>query len=1525
MDKHKRWQSLLIIAVVILTVYNILPTVFFYTKPLGSSINKAKADEIALSAAKRVNQLETESIEWVRSYCKLLKIKPESIAIEERTPQVLEVSFKTKEQAEKLKEFLPRAGTLIPFYPAQLSLNLKEEAPSADAFIEEDGEGRFKVSLLRKIPIHFEETQTADFFTFGEKFNENRIPTETYKNLLYDRLEQISYAIAGPSENAQLASLALQSKGSDRGSELLLAVARNIQTYQKAFGIDSPITKRFYQTFALQDTIAPLTEALEGLKDRIRNEKVSLKIEEEKKQKNNEFLEPFQKQQIYSLQAQEETLLSALGALKQYKSAFMKNEGAWTLKEIQKAIKASEKNSKETLQTIDMQRQNPIIKSVNIDWSEEIFSIQLQDDITALRAKLASEKNSSGRDLVNQIIYDEIAKISRESSEELKPHHSGYQIILNELPDSKSFLRLNLGEIGKLQVEHIKNLIKDSWNPEESSLQASEYPILSWQEFQAMPRSQRNLSLVLYAPSKTNEETPRGFKTNSIYVIAKDLLKIATRFQTAPNSPEAKQFYKDFQKLERIMRDNGFVGYPGTTYPLSLEYANDYIFQAEDFYLPVLKATREQFTVHGSKRFAVLEFSDVKQRILAENRIETEMHEDLLKWRDEYNAAQVDPTGRTRYDVPKPTGSPLLSNLLLSTKKYFRGDDRKILRWGLDMSGGKTVQVELRDANNRPVTNEVDIRQGMNELYNRVNKMGVSEVSIRQEGNSITLDFPGSQSLSAADLVKASSMTFHVVNEKFSGDYGQPLADTVNRFLQEVWNEAVVTNKKDESSINAIAWSHLYGDSLDPETIQPRTEAAKVLYENGLKLADPNNPEMKGSFNDTVSKVAIYQGNNFTEWNNQAHPLLLVFNNYALEGSSLDNVHGNYDPTKGNFLSFDIKGSQTFANGQKTNPRSDLYAWTSVFSKESIAGTPYEGYTKGRGWRMAVILNGKVVSAPTLDSALKDSAMISGHFTQREINRLAADLKAGSLTFTPQILSEKNVSPELGIKERYQGIAATVIALLAVIGVMISYYRFAGVIASVAVLFNLLIIWATLQNIGAAITLAGIAGIILTVGMAVDANVLVFERIREEFAKTGKLSISVAAGYKKAFSAIMDSNVTTIIAALVLLHFDSGPIKGFAVTLIIGIVSSMFTALFMTKYFFSRWVQNPEHKSLKMMNLIHSRHFNFLKWGKLSIAISALIIFVGSFFLTQNHKTLLGMDFTGGFTTTVELATAPGVNYRQAVEKALIEHGASPQDIQIRELSQSNQLRVFLGTSMNLDGKPFAGMPIETYLEDPTYSYETNPRLVWLVNSLQDQGLQLTEKTKEQIDQNWKNISGQMSDTMRNNALIGLVIALLCILAYITVRFEFTYAISATIGLAFDVLITLALLAILHTLGVPLQIDLNTVAALMTIVGYSLNDTIIVFDRVREDAALMRKHSFKQVINHALNITLSRTILTSFTTFIVLLALVIFGGSSVFGFSLIMAIGVVVGTLSTFFIAATLLLYFQRKEDQEEHLVLNGM
>jgi SecD/SecF fusion protein len=250
----------------------------------------------------------------------------------------------------------------------------------------------------------------------------------------------------------------------------------------------------------------------------------------------------------------------------------------------------------------------------------------------------------------------------------------------------------------------------------------------------------------------------------------------------------------------------------------------------------------------------------------------------------------------------------------------------------------------------------------------------------------------------------------------------------------------------------------------------------------------------------------------------------------------------------------------------------------------------------------------------------------------------------------------------------------------------------------------------------------------------------------------------------------------------------------------------------------------------------------------------------------------------------------------------------------VRELNTPHNLRLQLGMTMEQPGHPFYGLPMQTNTGDVGYSYERNPRILWVVNTLADSGIIIKKSQLPTLDQNWSEMSGQLSDAMRNSALIGMGIAMLCILIYLTIRFEFNYAISAIIGLVHDVLMTLAILALLHAFGVSIQIDLQVVAAIVTIIGYSLNDTIIIFDRIREDLRLMRKMKYIDIINHALNATLSRTLMTSGTTLLVLLALVALGGSTIFDFALVMTIGVVVGTLSSLFIAAPVMLYFHRRD-----------
>jgi SecD/SecF fusion protein len=1487
MEKRKRWQFVLICAVIFLTIYNILPTVFYYAKPLHRPIGESQATQIASNAAQRVNDLEKGSIDWLHSFCDLLKVKPAGIALDPKQPETISISFKSSQDAALFRKYLPRAGALIPFLPMQLSL------------VDGDETAVDKMVLVqRRIPVHFDQGQIGSFFQFTAKNDAQGNPTPLYRALINDRILEIGMAVGGPSQAAEAVQRIVSEPSDGVSQELLSMLCQDILSFTKTFGENSPLAKRYFASFTQteqggrEERIKKLIHIVEEQRDKVRQEKNGAHDE-----------------QLILLTTRETLLSNTLSVLKNHSSDFSAGISPFTLTSIATLLEAGNTGK---IQTIPLSNHNPFFEKLVIDWASDKIVLQPYADLKAAWETFDKENNKALKSQADQVLFNVVASLSRVSGEKISPHQAEFEINLSQLPNSKSLLAMRLGAIGAAEAANVKNSLLAHWSPTHPDLKRETFPIWDYETYQALPADQKKLGLVIYAPSKSGKSPLPGFRMNSIYVIARGLDKIVERAQAGQATPQAQLFMKDFDALRKIMQQRGFFGYPGSTLGVATNFSGDYIFEHEDYFQAILKASRENFTVHGTKRYAVLEFTDLEQRILALNKIETEMHEDLLKWRDDYRAAQFGVKGATPYDIPAPTKNVLLNNFALSWKKYFRGDERKVLHWGLDLSGGKSVNIELRDHTGKSVTSEEDIKQAIGELYTRVNKMGVSEVNIRQEGNFITLDFPGSQSLSASELVKASSMSFHVVNEQF-GIFNKQLADVTNRFLQDVWNEAVVTGRKEAADVNLIAWKHLYGDASDNQSAQPRSEAAKLLFSQGLRLAHPEDHSVSSAFSETLSKLAVLRGNDYTDWEGQTHPLMVVFRNFALEGSNLENVRASYDPSKGNFLSFGVKGSGS--------AQDDFYSWTSQFSKEKVASTENGNYSRGKGWRMAVVLNDSVISSPTLDSPLRDSAMISGSFTQREINSLEADLKAGSLTFVPRILSEKNISPDLGSKERSLGIFATGLALVFVMITMVGYYKFGGFVATVAVLFNLLLMWATLQNLGAVLTLPGIAGIILTLGMAVDANVLVFERVREEFALSGRIASAMHAGYKKAFSAIVDSNLTTLIAALILLNFDSGPIKTFAVMLIIGILSSMFTSLFMTRFFFAGWVQNPEHKELKMASLIRASNFDFLKYTKKTMIISSVIILAGVAVFAASRSTILGMDFTGGYAVSVEVQAQPGVHVRQKVEQALLAKGAKAQDFQIRELTPANHVRIFFSRSMEQKGHPFYGLPFSYDLKEPTYAYENNPKIAWTISSLQSAGLKVAPHSLSQLDQSWTDVSGQMSSVMRNQAIIGLCLALLCILLYITFRFEFKYAISATLCLAHDVIFTVATLAILHQCGVPLQIDLNTIAALMTIIGYSLNDTIIVFDRIREDVRLMKKATFVEVINHALNATLSRTLMTSGTTLVVLIPLIILGGSTIFGFALVMAIGVIFGTLSSLFIAAPLMLFFHNRQPlpQLEH------
>jgi len=1515
MEKQKRWQFYLILAVIILTLYNILPTVFFYTKPLGKPVDEHMAKEIALDIGSRVNTLETDARDWLNSFCKLLGIKPASIELQANDPRLIDIAFKSPNDAALFKRFLPRAGALIPFVPSQLEL----EASSAENI-------NVKVSVMRRIGVHLDPQDVDRLYQFTSRYDANGDPSSLYRELVYDRVAQLALAFGGQSKTASQLNALAQNPSDPSSDEVVVSIAKEIVEIEQTLGKNSAVLKRYFSNFAQtssSDADALIQKYLvksETLKTKLGTEIDAILKEQKQSKEKGQALTSQRQHQLANVENQRSSLEAANAILRKNSEDFKKASQPLTLTSIQKAfLKSAESISlQQPIQTISLAGHNPFVEALVIDWSSDKVLIKFYDDIQKIRlSEETTEANAYLKDKLNQFVINDIARASRLSDETIGTDGDNFAVNLDKLSNTTGMLAFNLGYLSEIQSRKIAENLSTDWMPQQADLASQVYPIRNYDSYKALKPEDQKLGLVIYAPGMYKEAPPMGFRSGSIYVIARGLDSIMQKYRQAPNEADSKLLIEDINRLTALLQQRGFIGYPGTAFGMAPEFSKDYIYELDDYYSNLIKATREDFTVHGSKRFAVLDFSDVEQRILTWNKIQDKIQEDLLKWKEEYNAAQVDINMTSRYQVPYPTRNVYWENFKLSFLKYFKGDDRKVLKWGLDLSGGKTVRIGLSDQNGKRVTQPDDLKQAVNELYERVNKMGVSERTIRIEDSNIILDFPGSQNLSAAELVKASAMYFHVVNEKFTPNNSE-IKEAVNQFLQNVWNEAVVTNRKDIDSINEIAWQHLGAENNLQET-RPRSENAKILYDNGLRLANPKEKMISRTYNDTLSSIGIIRGDDPGEWDGQTHPLLVIFHNFALEGSSLTNIQAGYDPSEGNILTFSVKRSYEGVDKGSGSPRDEFFAWTSQFSEDKIAGTPKETYSHGHGWRMAVILNGQIISKPSLKAALKDGATISGRFSQREVNQLASDLKAGSLSFTPRILSEQNVSPELGKEERTKGLVASLVALVLVIIAMIGYYRFAGLVAVCAVLFNILIMWGVLQNLDAAMTLPGIAGIVLVIGMAVDANVLVFERVREEFKLSGRIASALQAGYRKAFSAIVDSNITTIIAALILIQFDSGPIKGFAVTLIIGIISSMFTSLFMTRFFFAGWVQNPKHKHLTMSQFIGQTHIDFLAQTKKAVVISIVVMVIGGLLFFSQFKTMFGMDFTGGYSAVIELQEKPEVSsYRTSASDAFLTHGATSNDFQIRELSRPNQLRIQFSTSMEEKGHPFYQMPENNPEGKYAHAYQSNPRLVWLVNTLSEAGLQIQPSQLDSLDRDWSVMSGQFSDAMRYNAILGLAFALISILLYITLRFEFKFAVAAVVGLVHDVIITLGILALFHKLGFPVQIDLQVVGAIMTIIGYSLNDTIIVFDRIREDIKILRKMKFHDIVNHALNVTLSRTIMTSGTTLLVLLALVLLGGKSIFSFSLVMTIGVVVGTLSSLYIASPVVIYLHDREERQQ-------
>ncbi len=525
------------------------------------------------------------------------------------------------------------------------------------------------------------------------------------------------------------------------------------------------------------------------------------------------------------------------------------------------------------------------------------------------------------------------------------------------------------------------------------------------------------------------------------------------------------------------------------------------------------------------------------------------------------------------------------------------------------------------------------------------------------------------------------------------------------------------------------------------------------------------------------------------------------------------------------------------------------------------------------GHQLAIVLDGELYSAPNINEPiLGGNCQITGNYDLKEAYRLANALE-NPLEAPVSILEERTVDPSLGKDSIESGVRASVIGTALVAGFMLGYYLLAGLVANVALILNILILIGVMCSVDATFTLPGIAGIVLTIGMAVDANVLIFERIREELTAGKSLRGALNAGYDKAFSTILDANVTTLISSVILIYFGTGPVQGFGVTLTIGVAVSMFTALVVTRLIFDFLIAKNVVTKLPMMKLIGHTKFDFLKLAKPAFAVSWALVLVGTAYGVFYRGTdVLGVDFRGGdnamleFTQKVELGEV-----RTALEAAKIGE-VMPQ------YQGGGKERLSVLTEFD------KGTQVEGILQA----------------AFKDAGFKQVALDK---------VGATVGAEIIKSAIVAVLLSLLGILVYVALRYEFSFALGAVVAVIHDVFMTLGWFFLTDR-----ELSATMVAAILTIIGFSINDTIVIFDRIREHLKLGTRGSFKDIMNIALNETLSRTIITSGTVLLSTGALYLFGGGVINDFAFTFLVGIITGCYSSMYIAAAIVLWYHKGE-----------
>ena len=559
------------------------------------------------------------------------------------------------------------------------------------------------------------------------------------------------------------------------------------------------------------------------------------------------------------------------------------------------------------------------------------------------------------------------------------------------------------------------------------------------------------------------------------------------------------------------------------------------------------------------------------------------------------------------------------------------------------------------------------------------------------------------------------------------------------------------------------------------------------------------------------------------------------------------------------------------------------------------------------GKQIAIVLDGMVYSYPMVNSKIEGgSSQITGNFTLEEAEDLANVLKSGKLPAPATIIQEQVVGPSLGAESINAGLISFVIAFLLVLLYMLLFYQGAGLVADIALLCNVVLLFGTLVSFGAVLTLPGIAGLVLTLGMAVDANVIIYERVKEELRAGKGLSKAIADGYSNAYSAIIDGQITTLLTGIVLFVFGSGPVQGFATTLIIGIITSVLTSIFITRIIFDDRVskgKNVTFDNKLTRNFLQNTHVDFLGKKKIAYLVSGALIVISLVSIFTKGFTY-GVDFTGGRTYVVRFDQP--VSAEEVRAAAIAEFDGA---VEVKQFGGESQMKI---TTQYLveDESTDADAEVESKLYNALGGFFANELTFAEFTSTLDNPNGIISSDK---------VGPTIANDITRSAIIAVIIALFVIFGYIAVRFSgWTWGLGGVVGLAHTALIVIGFFSLFSgILPFSLDIDQTFIAAILTIIGYAINDTVVIFDRIREYKELHPKADFKTNVNAALNSTLSRTMNTSLTTLVTMLAIAIFGGEVIRGLAVALILGIVIGTYASIFIATPIMFDVTKKAEKK--------